>query len=459
MNFTLTDVIKACGGEVINGRPDLELTGISTDTRTIKKGDLFVAISGHYFDGHDYCDEAVSKGASALLVSNRDKKYDAGTVLVRDTIFSLGEMARWWRSRFDVPCVAITGSNGKSTTKEMTAAIAGSLGRILKTKGNFNNLIGLPLSIFDWQDADAVAILEMGMNAAGEIARLTQIASPSIGLITNVTAAHLEKLGDVEAVASAKGELFETMNGNGLAIINEEDPFVVKLSKSFKGQKITFGMQNNSDVRFLHMESQGLESMRLKFSVRGKNYSSNLKVVGVHNVMNALSSVAVGLALGVDPDESSKRLEDFVPMKMRFEQVQLKNGVRLVNDSYNANPASVRASLRTVGAAKRGGRFIAVLGDMLELGDDSQTLHYELGRDLFSFGVAKLFAVGKFAKFLADGAKEGGLKEALSFLDAGEILDLVEGSLKQGDIILIKGSRGMRMERLVDHLKERVGVY
>jgi len=425
----------------------------------MKMGDLYVAIKGHFLDGHKFCKDAIEKGAVALLVSSdSDFVSDVPTIRVKDTVDAIGSIAAWWRDDFDVPCVGITGSNGKTTTKEMVSLVAGKLGRVLKTRGNYNNLIGLPLTIFNWEKDDSAAVLEMGMNAFGEIKRLTQIARPTIGLITNVTAAHLEKLGDISDVARAKGELFENMDTSAIAIINQEDPFVKSLSDTFKGEKIGFGMQNSADVRFLHMEIIGFEEMTLKISVRGRECSSKLKVVGAHNVMNAMAAVSVGLALGISGEETMRRLSEFKPISMHLEQVQLKNGVRLVNDAYNANPESVKASMRTVSGAPRSGRFIAVLGDMLELGEKSGELHFDIGKSASGFGVQKLYAVGKFARFIEEGARSSGLEDIASFGDVSETFSSIEKELNQGDILLVKGSRGMRMERLVEYLKERVGV-
>lgn len=462
MKFTLGDIAKAASGKIISGGTGLPCEGISIDTRKIERDNLFVAIRGAHFDGHDFLDGALSSGAAAVVV-RRGVPIPRGScsVEVDDTEQALGDIAAWWRKQFNVPCVAITGSNGKSTTKEMASAVASTLGPVLKTEGNFNNLIGLPLTIFRWNEDHKVAIIEMGMNAPGEIKRLTEIANPCIGIITNVTSAHLEKLHSVEAVAKAKGELFDAMDARGTAIINGEDRLVMEIASKRKGQKIVYGMQNDFDVQFLHMETAGLDSIDLKLSVFGKEYSAKLPVPGAHNVMNALAAISAGVALNIDPEEAIANLARFKPMGMRMECVQLSNGVRIVNDSYNANPGSMRAAFRTVGSAKRAGRFVAALGDMLELGESSAELHRQVGEAAAEMGVDRLYVTGEFASDVAAGAKSRGLgaSNVTIFKEGSEKLGvLIEGELRAGDVLLVKGSRGMKMERVVEHLKSAIGM-
>ncbi len=460
MRFTLDDIARATGGSVSKADAGLEIEAIGIDTRRLPRGALFVAIPGAHFDGHDFLGDAQASGAEACVV-RKGTRVPKGIVPVEvdDTVKALGDMASWWRGRFKVPCVAITGSNGKSTTKEMASAIVEATGPILKTEGNFNNLIGLPLTVFRWDDDHAAAILEMGMNAPGEIRRLTEIARPDVGLITNVTAAHLEKLHTVEAVAHAKGELFEAMGDHGVAVINAEDRWVREMSSMHGGEKISFGMRNDCDVKFLHMETDGWDGMDLAISIREEEHRVRLPVPGAHNVMNALAAVAVGVALGIDGREAVKRLAEFRPMSMRFERVQLSNGVRVVNDSYNANPESMRAAFRTVGSAKRSGRFVAALGDMLELGEQSAELHRRIGEDAAAMGVGGLFLIGDFAQVVAEGAQAGGLPESSILIceDVDQLCREVEEGIKAGDVLLVKGSRGMKMERLVDYLKREIG--
>lgn len=459
MRFKLEEIAQATGGR-LTGSGAAEATAITIDTRKLGAGDLFVAIKGAHFDGHDFLGDAAAAGAVGGVVRRgAASPKDFPSIEVEDTERALGDIASWWRARFQAPCVAITGSNGKSTTKEMTAALAGELGPVLKTEGNFNNLIGLPLTVFRWEPEHGIAILEMGMNAPGEIRRLAGIARPDVGIITNVTAAHLERLHTVEAVAAAKGELFEAMDGRGIAVINAEDPWVLKVAKAHRGERITYGMQNDCDVRFLHLESEGLERSTIAVSVRGREVTVELPVPGAHNVMNAMAALAIGTALGVDPGVAAGRIAAFKPMAMRFERIQLANGARMVNDSYNANPESMRVAFRTVGAAKRAGRFFAALGDMLELGETSAQLHEQVGADAVAAGVEQLYAIGDFASALAAGARGAGLNDSAITIcdDAEQMGRLIGEELRTGDVLLVKGSRGMRMERVVNYLKTEVG--
>ena len=434
--------------------------GVSTDTRTLKPGQLFVALKGPHFDAGLMLAEAQAKGAVAAIAENGAKIPANFPVLtVQDTILALGKLASNWRQRFTFPFVGITGSNGKSTTKEMTAAVLSLLGPVLKTEGNLNNLIGLPLTLFRLSAEHRVAVCEMGMNASGEIAAMTQILQPQVGLITNVTSAHLEKLQTVEAVAEAKGELFANMPANGVLLVNDEDPWAQKQAAKYSQRKIHFGMQNTSDVKFGHVDMHGLDAMDLQLSVFGKELKLHLPLPGTHNIMNALSAIAVAVALDLDVQAAAHALEKFQAMPMRFEQVQLMNGVRLVNDCYNANPQSMLEALRTVGSAKRAGRFVAVLGDMLELGEQTQSLHRELGERVADHGVDELFLLGNEAKNIADAAIKAGMSanRVHIFAQVEELSQSLIAELSAGDVCLVKASRGMKLERVVNALKQKFG--
>ena len=460
MQIALEHILEATGGKLIQKGSADGCTGVSTDTRTLEKGDAFVAIRGPHFDGNKYAAEAASKGARVLvLTSNVEVSNDVAVIRVKEGERALGDIAAWWRKKFKVPCVAITGSNGKSTTKEMIAAIVSSLGPVLKTEGNFNNLVGLPLTIMRWSDEHKVAVLEMGMNAPGEISRLTEIADPHVGVVTNVTAAHLEKLRTVDKVAAAKGEIVEAMDPRGTIVINDEDPWVRAMGSRFAGNVISFGMQNDSTVKFGHMISEGLDSMDLTFTIGDEERTVHLPVPGAHNVMNALAAFAVGHALEIPVNTMIDNFTRFRPMAMRFENVQLTNGVRVVNDSYNANPQSMMAAFRTVGGAKRAGRFIAVLGDMYELGEQAIQLHRDVGAAAAEAGVDELYRMGDHAEDVAAGAAHGGLNGARVHVTdtMDELVAGVTETMQAGDVILIKGSRAMKMERLAEHLKREIG--
>lgn len=469
MNIKLDELVMASGGVVVKSGVKDNVESISIDTRTIRAGEMFVAIKGAHHDGHSFLEEACTKGAMGVVVARDDAARalagldiaeEMWIIKVEDTVRALGDIAKTWRSRFNIPCVAIAGSNGKTTTKEMIAKITEIKGDTLKTEGNFNNLIGLPLTVFRWEEGHKIAVLEMGMNAKGEIKRLTEIANPTVGLVTNVNPAHLEKLQTLENVALAKGELFEGMSEEAVAVVNNDDPFVRAMGERFRGRKITFGTREGSDVMFANMKSAGLESVDIAFEAFGKGYRMHLPVPGFHNVMNALAAIAVAIALGIPLEEATRCIENFKPMKMRMERIQLSNGVRIVNDSYNANPYSMAAALKTVSGAKRAGRFIAVLGDMFELGPEAGVRHRELGENAARFGVDKLFVFGGYAIEVAMGAIKMGMSpdSVMIYPTMDDLKRAVSLEIRTGDVVLVKGSRGMQMERVVEFLKEKIGV-
>lgn len=469
MRFTIDELIAVTGAEVVARGTTEVMEGLSIDSRAWQSPEWFAAIKGPHFDAHDFIPDVLKRGCPGIIVSSAPcdswthRLMDSRTWVLRvaDTVTALGSIAAHWRQAMtEAKVIGITGSNGKSTTKEMITAIAAARGPVLKTEGNYNNLIGLPLTIFRWQPTDRTAVVEMGMSAAGEIAVLTRTLQPDIGLITNVTAAHLEQLATVENVAQAKGELFATMPADGTIIVNQEDPWVTQLAETYGGERITFGMRNGCDVQFGRMTSRGLGPTALTLYVRGVEYRTEIPVPGTHNVMNALAATATGLALAIPVEAMMERLPHFQPMRMRMERVQLENGIQVVNDSYNANPESVRMALRTVAAAKRAGRLIVVLGDMLELGPEAATQHRAIGQAVADAGAARFFACGAHAEDLVSGARAGGLNGG-SVISAPALAALQEPLATYvgcGDVILVKGSRGMHMERLVEFLKTRFGV-
>lgn len=461
VELKIDELVSATGGELLQKGTALHVSDVSIDSRKATVGSCFVAIPGAHFDGTDFVASAVEKGSTVCVVSKKIAvPANVSLILVKDTVAALGGIASAWRSRFTCPCVAITGSNGKSTTKQMVSSAIRSLGEILKTEGNFNNLIGLPLTVFRWTNSHAAAVLEMGMNAPGEITQLTKIARPDVGLITNVSSAHLEKLHNIDNVAAAKGELFANISDKATIIVNLEDPRVKKLAEKRSGPKYTFGMQNNADVRFGRMESRGLESIDATIYVEGKEYSLHLKVPGAHNVMNAMAAIAIARVLGVSPDKAIEGIAEFQPMAMRMEKIVLASGIQLVNDCYNANPLSMKEAIRTVSGTKRAGRFVAVLGDMLELGDNAPACHEEVGRAAAEHKVDKLFIFGNNASHMAAGAKTLGMNAGRVeiYNDMSTLQKDVLSFVKAGDVVLVKGSRGMKMERVAQYLIDEMGV-
>ena len=462
--LTLKEVITAAGATLISGGRDAVFRGICTDSRLLISGNLFVALRGDNFDGHDFAQKALDLGAAGVVISDAGKidlkeTGNAAVIKVADTLSALGDFAHYWRSKFSVPVFGLTGSSGKTTTKEMMAAIIGRQKNILKTEGNLNNLIGLPQTIFRLSSAHEAAILEMGTNAPGEIKRLTQIAAPDFGLITNIGPAHLAKLGSIEGVRREKGDLFAYMDKNGTAVVNLDDENIRIISDAWKGRRVTFSMISDADVRLAKMEKSGARGMILKLVVASKEYKAEMKIAGTHNVYNALAAAAAALALDIDVENILAGLAAFTPVAGRMQVTKLKNGAYLIDDSYNANPASMREALMTLKDMKSGHAGYAFLGDMLELGDAAAEMHRKIGMLAAVTGVNTLFLQGEFSQVTAAGAAEGGLPDdKIIFLSDPERAALnLKKILKKGDWILVKGSRRMKMEKISGRICEDFG--
>ncbi|MHB9097275.1 MAG: UDP-N-acetylmuramoyl-tripeptide--D-alanyl-D-alanine ligase [Syntrophales bacterium] len=452
------EILEATGGTAIRGGAGWVCRGISTDTRTLRAGNLFIALPGENFDGHDCLAAAAAKGAAALLVrTDRLEKLAAGTngvpvIGVPDTLRGLGAIAHAWRLRFAIPLVAITGSSGKTTTKEMIAVIAARSRNILKTEGNLNNLIGLPQTLFGLREGHDLAIVEMGTNCPGEIARLAVIAAPDIGLITNIGPAHLEGLGSIEAVREEKGALFGVMDGQGTALINADDPHIAVIAERWRGKRVTFGLTPDADVTARRLETAGAEGIRFTLVIDGIGIPVRMPVCGTHNVQNALAAAAAAVALGFDRRAIADGLAAFLPVPGRMEIRRLGNGAFIIMDAYNANPASMREALKTLQGLRGAGSAVAILGDMLELGSEAQELHEGVGTVLAQTGVDRVFLKGTLSLFTAAGALKKGLpQERIAFFDEPEeVIALLRVRLKKDDWILIKGSRKMKMEAVAE---------
>jgi UDP-N-acetylmuramoyl-tripeptide--D-alanyl-D-alanine ligase len=455
--FTVSEIVAAVGGAV-TGVADACVLGVSTDSRSVEPGELFVPLRGERFDGHQFIDGALARGVRVILTEQGScdpGSLPPGTscISVADTLQALGDLAAFHRSRFSLPVVAITGSNGKTTTKEMLAAILACRGEGLKTAGNLNNLIGLPRMVFQLSESHKWAVLEMGMSEPGEIDRLAEIARPDVGVITNVAPAHLQSMGSVAAVSRAKGELFLRLCPGSTAVFNADDPFVAGLPTPSGVRRISFGLAE-AEVRAEKIESLARAGQSFVLSLPSGKIAVTMKVFGRHNVLNALAAAAVAYVLGLGADDIRKGLESFSPVEKRFLPEDI-NGILLVDDSYNANPASMRAALTTVANLKEEGRGIAVLGDMLELGESSPAAHEEIGR-LAAQCVERLYLLGDLAESVARGAVAGGLPVAsvVCARNHAEILEDLTNSMRPGDCILVKGSRGMRMETVAEGIRK-----
>jgi UDP-N-acetylmuramoyl-tripeptide--D-alanyl-D-alanine ligase len=463
--FSLEDVLKATSGTLISGAPENIFYGISTDSRQVFRGNLFIALKGEKFDGHDFIRKAIEQGAAGILVQDEEKINQAlvdkaiAIIKVADTLLALGDLAHEWRKRFSIPVIGLTGSSGKTTTKEMLAAIIGRRKNILKTEGNLNNLIGLPQTIFRLTREHELVILEMGTNTRGEIKKLTQIAMPDIGLITNVGPAHLAGFGSMDVVRDEKSDLFINMSPSGIAIINLDDEAVTTAAERWDGRRITFSMSPNADVTVKDIERNGIKGVRFNLVVGGSTQKVEMKIAGLHHVHNAMAAAAAAYAVGIDTKTIAEGLMAFRPFSGRMEMIRLHNGAFLLDDSYNANPSSVREALMTLKDLKVHHNGYVFLGDMLELGAGAGEMHRKIGMLIATIGVNALFLQGDFSEITAAGAAEGGLspKNIFFLSDKEKGIDYLREHLKKGDWILVKGSHGMKMERIAAQIYDDFG--
>jgi len=420
---------------------DAEFSGVSTDTRTLARGHLFVALIGPHFDGHGFVSEAAGKGAIGALVS-RDLEADIAVVQVADTRLGLGQLAAHWRRQFQIPVIAVTGSNGKTTVKNMIAAILNVVGPTLSTQGNLNNDIGVPLTLLRLRQGDRHAVIEMGMNHPGEIDYLTKLARPTIALINNAAAAHLAGLGSVEAVARAKGEIYAGLAADGIAVINADDAYAgLWRELAAPHRVITFGLDRPADVSAEFQLDAGGSTIHLKTPHGG--ISMRLSLLGRHNVMNALAASSASLAAGVSLADIQAGLEKLRSVTGRLEVKRGLNGARVLDDTYNANPGSLAAGVEVLKAAS--GERVLVLGDMGELGDAARDIHRRVGLLAKSLGIEQLYAVGE----LTQDAVEAFGKGAQHFTSHEALIENLRACLHAGMTVLVKGSRLMKMERVV----------
>jgi UDP-N-acetylmuramoyl-tripeptide--D-alanyl-D-alanine ligase len=451
--LTVEEIIEATGGELLSENSKT-FNGVSIDSRTIADDEVFFAIRGERFDGHDFLEAALDKGRGAIVETRPDLTSKGNVIIcVNDTLRSLQDLANFLRRRRNIPVVAVTGSNGKTTTKEMIYVILSGKYKTLKNEGNLNNHIGLPLSLTRLNPDDEVIVLEMGMNAPGEIRRLCEIAVPSHGVITNIGSAHVGKLGSYDAVRDAKLEIIE---GLSVAIVNADDNFLMQgleQIKDFKGQIITFAIMNEANIMARNISTTGKGS---EFILEIKDTEStpvSLNVHGLFNVYNALAASAVCFSLGMSINEIKTALEAYRAFPMRFEVIRRK-GITVINDSYNANPSSMEESIKELVRMCDEGRAVAILGDMRELREFSEYEHRAIGKTVSESGVDIFIAVGEKMSLAAEesikakGRNAG--PEVINFKDVHEVKKVITDILEQGDTVLIKGSRAMSMERIID---------
>jgi len=437
----LREMAQALGGEVLG--PAVVFSGVSTDTRRIQGGDLFVALEGPNFNGHGFLGEARDKRAAAALV-HRAVASDLPRVQVKDTRLGLGALAGYWRDKFSCPIVAVTGSNGKTTVKEMIGAILGREEPVLVSSGNLNNDIGLPLVLCRLRGEHRIAVLEMGMNHIGEIDYLTRIARPRVAVITNAAPAHLEGLGTVAAVAEAKGEIFNGLEADGIAVINADDEFSPLWRRRVREfQCITFGMEQPATITVDGLEATDAGSRFTLYTPAG-SCDVGLSLPGRHNVMNSLAAAAAAIAVGADLGQIKAGLESIDPVSGRLQMRAGRNGSTVIDDTYNANPRSVDAALEVLESSA--GTKILVIGDMRELGSRSEEMHAEVGVQAKLAGVDRMLAHGTLSRHAVAAFGSG----ANYFDNKDELIEALCEYLDPRTTVLVKGSRGMRMEDVVN---------
>ncbi len=435
---------SVCNGKLIG--KDCEITGVSRDNRDIKAGDMFVAICGERFDGHDFVRSARENGASCALVSREIQDTDIAQILVENTVSALGDAAKEYLRSLPAKRICITGSVGKTTTKEMCAAVASADFKTHKTQGNFNNNIGLPLTVFQMDGSHEVAVLEIGTNHFGEILPLARIASPDVAVITTIGESHLEAFGDKAGVLSEKKEILKGLSENGIAVLNGDDPYLWAIKDEITHKTIWFGLENEEcDVFGTDINDGAFEST---FRIKNSSAEFHIACGGEHNVRDALSAIAVGKALGMADERIAEGLKTFKNTGMRQDIYEF-DGKTIIRDCYNANPDSMRASLKLLKNFETKGRKIAVLGDMRELGENADKLHVSVGETAGECADA-IFVTGDFSECYQLGAGED---KTFVFDDKEKLAAALRSWAKSGDAILVKGSYGTKMWQVLEHLQ------
>jgi UDP-N-acetylmuramoyl-tripeptide--D-alanyl-D-alanine ligase len=463
MAWHRNEILLATGGRLVRKGKGDRFGEVVTDSNQVQRGSVFVALKGERLDGHRFVGQAVRHGARCVVVHRElhPSAYGAATVIkVADTLRALGDLAHQRRETYGPKVLAITGSNGKTTSKEMLAAILDEAalkrkplrGKILKTEGNFNNLVGLPLTLLRLRKTNKVAVVELGTNHPGEIKRLAEIAAPDMGIITSVAAAHLEGLDSLAGVAREKGALFSGIRPGGMIAVNLDDPWVRRLGQRFEGQKITYGA--GGQVQVESWRSLGAKGMMLDLRLGRRRSRVRLNFLGEHNIVNAAGAAAMAYGFGVSLAAIRRGLQKAKPFPMRM-QVENWKQVGIINDAYNANPASMEAAIKTLAGVECRGEKTAILGDMFELGRQTRRQHLQLGKQVARARIDRLYLLGAQANQVRRGALQSGMPAERIVIgkDHADIADRLRSHLKCGDWLLFKGSRGMKMETALNQLK------
>ena len=453
--LTLTRIAQLANGRLVQGDGNGIVRRVSTDSRTLQPGDLFVPLRGENFDGHKFVAQAGERGAVGAMVEESWKGAAPDTfalIRVPDTLAGYQTLAANYRKSLPLKVVVITGSNGKTSTKDFVAATLSRGFRVTKTEGNFNNHVGLPQTMLAALVSDEIAVWEIGMNHPGEIAALSKLAAPDVGIITNVGLAHIEFMGSREAIAVEKGALAEAVEANGTVILNADDPHSRGIAERTRAKVILAGIENG----FVHATEVTQSSSGCEFTILegAHRCRAQLPVPGIHMVQNAMLAVAAGRAFGLSLEECAAGLASTPLTKARL-QIKEINGIRFIDDSYNANPDSMKAALRTLVELDTDGRRVAVLGQMSELGEESERGHREVGEAAAAFGIDELIAVGATGAEIARAARQAGLRKSTSVQEAEEAAERLGETASPGDLILVKGSRSARMERVLEAFSKR----
>lgn len=446
--LSVSDIIEATSGALVCGEKGLEINDITTDSRKSAAGVLFIPLKGEKADGHDFILSALNAGAVTL--SERDDEYDKGTVIrVKDTRKALGDIARFYKIKYPVKSVAITGSVGKTTTKDLVYSVIAQGYKTHKTPNNFNNDIGVPLTIFGMEKGTEAAVIEMGMNHFGEISYLSDIARPDCAIISNIGMSHIENLGSQEGIFRAKMEMAQRFTEKNTLFVNGDDKFLSNIGDT-PYKVVRFGMSQTNDIYAKDIVNNGLLGTEFTVVYTGGEFRCEVRQPGEHNIYNALAAVCAGLHFGLTQEQISAGLRDCVYTSSRLEITE-HNGMEIINDCYNSSPDSVRAALKVMKHTVKT-RRVAILGDILEMGTYAKDAHFELGKSVKELGIDLLVTAGENAKYIAEGAKSAGLDSVISFDTTEELKYAVGDIVKSGDCILVKASHGMEFYKIADEI-------
>lgn len=453
IGLKISEIMEATQGKLQGGDSSVLVGDISTDSRKINPGSLFIALKGERFDGNDFLTEAFANGAVAVMTDREAADFPGRIVIkVEDTLKALHDLALYYRDRFDIPFVGITGSVGKTSTKDMVACALGARYNVLKNEGNLNNEIGVPLTIFRLEPGHEAAVIEMGMSGFGEIRALTRIVKPKVGIITNIGLSHIEKLGSRQDILRAKLELIEGLQPDGVLILNGDDVMLNGVKDLLEVRTVSYGLEEDVDYQAYNIRSKGEKGTDFNIKLDGNEYNVHVPAPGVHNVYNALAALAAGHELGVPADLLISGIAGYTPGSMRL-NILKSNGLTVINDAYNASPQSVKAAIDVLNEIEAE-RRIAVLGDMLELGSWSTVAHKETGAYVAGSRTDMIITVGQAAAHIAEGAVEAGFPGSgiVVLANNSEAIRYLQDIIREGDAILVKGSRGMMMEEIVNSL-------